>query len=76
MNAALIYFSGTGNTKRTMDFAKSNIPFECDVFNVLTDEVVDMNNYDYLIAFYPIYGFNAPKPIIDYVKKIQKTNEK
>ena len=76
MKAALIYFSGTGNTKRTMDFARSNIPFECDVFNVLTDEVVDMNNYDYLIAFYPIYGFNAPKPIIDYVKKIQKTNEK
>ena len=47
----IYWFSGTGNTKRTMDFAKSNIPFECDVFNVLTDEVVDMNNYDYLIVF-------------------------
>ena len=75
MRAALIYFSGTGNSKRILDFAKSNIPFECDVFDVIKDEIVDMNNYDYLMVFYPIYGFNAPKPIIDYVKKIQKVNE-
>lgn len=75
MKAALIYFSGTGNTKRTLEFAKANIPFECDVFDVMKDDVVDMTNYDYLMIFYPIYGFNAPKPIIDYVKKIKKIDQ-
>lgn len=73
MKAALIYFSGTGNTKRTLEYAKENIPFDFDVFDVMNNEVVDMENYDYLMVFYPIYGFNAPKPIIDYVKKIKKT---
>lgn len=76
MKAALIYFSGTGNTKRTLDYAKENIPFDFDVFDVMNEEIVDMENYDYLMVFYPIYGFNAPKPIIDYVKKIKKTKTK
>lgn len=75
MKAALIYFSGTGNSKRILEFAKANIPFECDVFDVTKDDVVDMDNYDYLMVFYPIYGFNAPKPIIDYVKKIKKVEQ-
>ncbi len=77
MRYALIYFTGTGNTKRTLDFAKSNIPSsdECDVFNVLTDKVLNIDEYDALMIFYPIYGFNAPKPIIDYVKKIQKGSQ-
>ena len=34
-----------------------------------------VNNYDYLIISYPIYAFNAPKPIIDYVKKIGKAEK-
>ena len=75
MRAALIYFSGTGNTKRTLDFAKANIPFECDIYDVIKDDVLDMKDYDYLMIFYPIYAFNAPKPIIDYVKKIKKIDE-
>lgn len=75
MKAALIYFSGTGNSKRILDFAKASIPFECDVFDVTKDDVVDMASYDYLMVFYPIYGFNAPKPIIDYVKKIKKVEQ-
>ena len=75
MRAALIYFTGTGNSKRVLDYAKANIPFECDIFNVLTDEVLDINKYDYLMVFYPIYGFNAPKPIISYCKKIKKADK-
>ena len=75
MRAALIYFSGTGNTKRTLDFARKEIPFESDVYNVITDEVVDLSKYDYLFVFYPIYGFNCPKPVIDYVKKIRRNDK-
>ncbi len=75
MKAALIFFSGTGNTKRTLEFAKTNLPFECDTFDVIKDDVVNMANYDYLMIFYPIYGFNAPKPIIDYVKRIKKIEQ-
>ena len=39
----------------------------------LCDE--DLNQYDGLFITYPIYGFNAPKPIIAYVKKLTKADK-
>ncbi len=75
MRAALIYFTGTGNSKRTLDYAKENLPFECDVYNVMEDKMLNPNDYEHIFIFYPIYGFNAPKPIIDFVKKINKSDK-
>ena len=46
-----------------------------NLYDVIKDDVLDMKDYDYLMIFYPIYAFNAPKPIIDYVKKIKKIDE-
>ena len=43
-----------------------------ETVDVITGNVYDINGYDGLFVFYPIYAFNAPKPIIDYVRKIQK----
>ena len=70
-----IYFTGTGNTKRVCDAAKAELisrGHTLDAVDVINDGVIDLKGYDGLFVFYPIYAFNAPKPIISYVKKIKK----
>lgn len=70
-----LYFSGTGNTKRVLKFTKSELLSRghlLDEIDVISNKYVDLNQYDGLFIFYPIYAFNAPKPIISYVKKIKK----
>ena len=69
-----IYFTGTGNTKIVIDKAQEELirrGHVLDTVNVIGGEVADINGYDGLFVFYPIYAFNAPKPIIDYVKKMK-----
>ena len=73
-----IYFSGIGNTKIVCDTAKAELEkraHSLEVVDVLKDEVKRPEDYDGLFIFYPIYGFNCPKPIIQYVKKIQKCSK-
>ena len=73
-----IYFSGIGNTKIVCDTAKKELEkrgHSLEVVDVLKDEVKKVEDYDGLFIFYPIYGFNCPKPIIQYVKKIQKCSK-
>lgn len=73
-----LYFSGTGNTKRVLKFTKNELLSRghlLDEIDVISNKYVDLNQYDGLFIFYPIYAFNAPKPIISYVKKIKKLNK-
>lgn len=73
-----IYFTGTGNTIRVLNTAKEvllSYGHTLDEIDTTKDEVVDLNGYDALMVFYPIYAFNAPKPIIDYVKKIKRVDK-
>jgi NAD-dependent dihydropyrimidine dehydrogenase PreA subunit len=73
-----IYFTGTGNTKRVADTVKSNLVIlkhDIDLIDVITVDTIDLSLYDGLFVFYPIYGFNAPKPIIDFVKRIKKLDK-
>lgn len=68
-----IYFTGTGNSKKILDLAVAefaNKGYEADIVDVTKDEVKDINDYDKLLVSYPIYAFNAPCPIIKYVKKL------
>lgn len=73
-----IYFTGTGNSKRVLDVCKSNLitlGHSLDEIDVTKDDIKDLNDYDGLFVFYPIYSFNAPKPIIDYVKRLEKVEK-
>lgn len=70
-----IYFTGTGNTKRVLDKARKELDKRghlLDAVDVIDGDVFDLKDYDGLFIFYPIYAFNAPKPIIKYIKKIKK----
>ena len=73
-----IYFTGTGNTKRVCLKCKEELEkrnHTLDIVDVISNEECHLVNYDGLFIFYPIYAFNAPKPIIDYVKKIEKLDQ-
>ncbi|MBR0295201.1 MAG: EFR1 family ferrodoxin [Bacilli bacterium] len=73
-----IYFTGTGNSKRVLGTAKAillSYGHTLDEVDTSKDDVKDLNEYDGLVISYPIYAFNAPKPIISYVKKISKVNK-
>ena len=74
-----IYFTGTGNTKIVSLKAKQELEnrgHSLDFVDVIKDEVKSLEDYDGLFVFYPIYGFNCPKPVIKYVKKIKKVSKK
>ena len=73
-----IYFSGTGNSERVLKAVEAELlsrGHSFDVVNVIDGDVFDLSQYDGLFVFYPIYAFNAPKPIIKYVKKIKKLDK-
>lgn len=73
-----LYFTGTGNTKIVAETAKYQLEkrghsLEC--VDVISGEVKNVEDYDGLFIFYPIYGFNCPKPMVHYVKKLQKCSK-
>ena len=71
----IIYFTGTGNSKRVAEIAKSEFEtkgYEADIVDVCSDRTININDYDNLIISYPIYAFNAPVSIIKYVKRFAK----
>ena len=73
-----IYFTGTGNTKVVVNKAKEELikrGHVLDTVDVIGGDAATLDEYDGLFVFYPIYAFNAPKPIIDYVKKLKKANK-
>ena len=73
-----LYFTGTGNTKILCLKAKEELEkrgHSLDTVDVINGEITNVDGYDGLFVFYPIYGFNCPKPMIKYVKKIQKSNK-
>ena len=73
-----IYYTGTGNTKRVCLKAKEELEkrgHSLDTVDVIDGEIKNVEDYDGLFVFYPIYAFNCPKPVIKYVKKIQKASK-
>ena len=79
MKFQLIYFTGTGNTKRVELIAKNALikqGHQVTEIDVTKDLKPSLPKSDALIIFYPIYAFNAPKPIINYVKKIPKLKQR
>ena len=73
-----IYFTGTGNTKILCEKTKEELSKRghvLETLDVINGEVKNVEDYDGLFIFYPVYGFNCPKPIIQYVKKIKKCSK-
>lgn len=75
MKFLLAYFTGTYNTKKLVDVCKQNLISMGHIaieYDVIKKENIDYSDYDCLFILYPIYAFNAPKPIIQFAKNIEK----
>lgn len=74
MNCLLLYYTGTFNTRYLTKLLKERLEQEniaVTVYEIdpLKTERLDFSGYDLLGLGYPIYGFNAPKPFLKFVKK-------
>ncbi|MEO1816905.1 MAG: EFR1 family ferrodoxin [Acetobacterium sp.] len=72
-SANLVYFTGTGGTARVADvfersFMKKSIAVQR---TELKGTVAPVGYGDLLVLLFPVYAFNAPKPIAEWLKKIQ-----
>lgn len=73
----LIYFSGTGGTKRVADVFESELMrngitvsrYEIDCHNRYTPQATDL-----LILLYPVYALNAPEPVYKFIRKLPVRN--
>ena len=80
-NICIFLFSGTGMTKYVIERIKYGLEVKqvsVDIFlieNVILENIL-LNNYDILGIAYPVHAFNAPKKVIDFIKKLSKVNFK
>ncbi len=70
-NAAIHYFSGTGNAKNVCSWIADTFVNEFDsvkVFNISDDKIVSVTDQYTTIGFcYPTHGFNAPPIVLKYI---------
>jgi len=74
-NICIFLFSATGLTKYVIDKIKCEFETQqvnADIFYIEKTQIenVQFNNYDTVGIAYPIHSFNAPKIVIDFVKKL------
>lgn len=75
MNACILYFSQTGNTKKFAEAISEslNIP---DVYNITTVEPSVVNDYDLIILGTPVHGFNPSKESVAFVESLTECEGK
>lgn len=82
MRVALIYFSGTGNTKILTElYRDSLLQNGCEVTEIVLPlaenaEPVDFTSFELIGIGYPIHSFNAPQPVLDFCKKLLPARDK
>ena len=74
MNACVLFFSLTGNTKRFAETISNmlNIP----VFDLAKSVPSIVADYDVLILGTPVHGLSPAKPVSSFIEKLPKDNEK
>lgn len=79
MKILLLYFTGTYNTLYITTLLKNQLLNEghkVDSFDIFSYKKIKFNNYDFVGIGYPIQCLNAPKYLIETLKKINMSNNK
>ena len=80
MRAVVYCFSGTGNTLRASEaLAREwlSLGHEADICSLtVNDEPLSPDGYDRVIVAYPVHAFNAPAPVLKFLKRLKKGGEK
>lgn len=76
MKALFYVFSGTGNTEKVCRFLYDmwmEKGVECKYIRLQKDcERADAAEFDRIIIGYPVHAFNAPQPVLDFLKQMPK----
>lgn len=74
MKILLIYYTGTFNTRYLTNLVKERFISQGDEVDTIEinshTKLIDTSSYKLIGFSYPIYGFNAPLPFDQYVKKL------
>ena len=78
-NILCIYFTGTYHTEHLVNRIKEEKEKNGNFVSLLSvsssADIKDISSFDEVIFSYPIYAFRAPKPYIDYLKKLRFRKE-
>lgn len=85
-NVLIVYFSGTGGTKRIAEIFKQTFnernyytiihPLDLSIQNSLSTQYNEMTQkVKLLFVIYPVYAFDAPQPVYDWIEDLSLGND-
>jgi len=75
MNACVLYFSLTGNTRKFAETISDSLKIQA-VYDITTTEPSVVADYDVMILGTPVHGFNPSKESRSFVKRLLEGNGK
>ncbi len=80
MKIVCCYFSGTGNTARACEELLKKLEelgHEIALFPIRADaERPALSDCECLLIGYPVHGFNAPAPVLQFLRSLERTQKK
>lgn len=79
MKVLLCIFSGTGNTVKVSERLSEELAergFSTEIYRIRESSPMPGDDFDLLIVGYPVHAFNAPKVVLKFLKRLNKTNLK
>jgi len=74
MNACILYYSLSGNTRRFAEAISDSL--QIPVFNLITSEYSIVEEFDILILGTPVHGFSPARQVLSFVEKLPEGNGK
>jgi len=74
MNACILYYSLSGNTRRFAEAISDSL--QIPVFNLITSEYSIVEDFDILILGTPVHGFSPARQVSSFVEKLPEGNGK
>jgi flavodoxin len=75
MNACVLYFSQTGNTRKFAETISHSLNIPA-VYDITTTDPSAVADYDTIILGTPVHGFNPSKESLSFVKHLPIDNDK
>lgn len=75
----LIYFTGTGNSKRVFEVMKSIFEekgYSSFINSITENNIVVTEDFDYIGISFPVYALSSPRIIKNFIKKLPINNQK
>jgi len=75
MNACVLYFSQTGNTRKFAEAISDSLKIPA-VFDITATEPSVVDDFDVIILGTPVHGFNPSKEALAFVERLPEGNGK